>query len=746
LKNDWGNELLLAVSLGLVALVGYGFLFQEGAVPYSAHSDLVGVHLSVKNAAYESMQAGHGLPFWRSDMLSGGPALTHPQAIYTNLLQLPFLFMPPTAASGPSIWLHFLAMALSFQVLGGVLGLGYFARAFMAVAGLFSFKLIIMTYAGWLPVLPGFVTAPLLMAAVFKAIDRPSMGTAGLLALVGAFGLQSGHLQVFYYLALFFGLYVLARCVGWQRAGELGHAGRVVVTCAVAGVLAIASSAFLLLPLLSELDITARTTASYEFLHSGGAYPLERLATFLQPEILGTPLDESYKPVELWEHVAYFGAPAQLLALVGMALGWRRRHVRFLAIGFVASILLVFDTFVLQALYELAPGFSIFRIPSRFLFLTTLFGIALAGVGLEELCASIRRQGALGALIARERAVAIFCVAVVALTAAEGMHYASRYITMARTSDVLPQTDYAEFLSRDPEAFRVAPMGRFALNYGWASFMGLELVTGFEPYNYRHYLQYISLMTTNRSVEPTPSVWVDILQIARWDLLDALNVKYVLTRKRLGKVPPHLRPRASFQEQPAYALYLGMTTSPVYVYENMRAKPRAWLVEDILFADSPEQAAVVTKRANLSRQAVVESIAGNLQLGSDAHGLPLGARNAGDALALVERRAGYLVFDTSSVTDGYAVVSEVWHPGWSATLDGEPVALQRANVALLGVAIPPGDHTLELRFRPLHFDAALLASSAGAGLIALLLVGAIRSSGVGRANVAAGALDDAQDD
>jgi len=80
---EWQKEIGLAVLLGLVTFATYGFLFEEGAVPYSQHSDLIAVHLSVKHAAYAAMQAGEGLPFWRSDMLSGGPALTHPQAIYT---------------------------------------------------------------------------------------------------------------------------------------------------------------------------------------------------------------------------------------------------------------------------------------------------------------------------------------------------------------------------------------------------------------------------------------------------------------------------------------------------------------------------------------------------------------------------------------------------------------------------------------------------------------------------------------
>ncbi|MBW2294161.1 MAG: hypothetical protein JRG94_17895, partial [Deltaproteobacteria bacterium] len=165
LKKTWQKELSLSALLVLLAMVAYGHLLEGGATPYSKHSDLVAQHLAMKNVGYASLQLGEGLPHWKTDLLGGGPAFTHPQGLFTNPLQLLFLLFEPTAAAGPTLLLHFLAMALSLQVLGAVMGLGYRARSFMAVAGLFSFKMIILGYSGWLPVLPGLVLAPLLFAA-----------------------------------------------------------------------------------------------------------------------------------------------------------------------------------------------------------------------------------------------------------------------------------------------------------------------------------------------------------------------------------------------------------------------------------------------------------------------------------------------------------------------------------------------------------------------------------------------------
>ncbi len=42
-----------------------------------------------------------------------------------------------------------------------------------------------------------------------------------------------------------------------------------------------------------------------------------------------------------------------------------------------------------------------------------------------------------------------------------------------------------DFLARDEDLFRVAPLGRATVNYGWSASMDLQLVTGYDPFNYR---------------------------------------------------------------------------------------------------------------------------------------------------------------------------------------------------------------------------------------------------------------------
>jgi hypothetical protein len=60
------------------------------------------------------------------------------------------------------------------------------------------------------------------------------------------------------------------------------------------------------------------------------------------------------------------------------------------------------------------------------------------------------------------------------------------------------------------------------------------------------------------------------------------------------------------------------------------------------------------------------------------------------------------------------VVAETAAPGWAAQAGGEPLPIEAAGGALLGVRLGPGEGVLDLRYRPPGWHAGLLMSAAGA--------------------------------
>jgi len=697
----------LAAVLAL-AVLGYGFLLQPGRAPYSPFSDFLAGALPRATILYESLHAGRGLPFWRSDELSGTAALTNPLSAYTCPLSILFWFWAPLKAFGPTLWLVFLTAGVVAYFCGRALGVGTWSALFLAAAQMFNFKLIIAASVGWLPVFSGALTLPLLFVAVARAMERPGARGALWVALAGALALHSGHPQLFYYSVLFLGAYAGLRAVGWAQAGKRCVALQALATLAAGAALAAGLAGFLLVPLALEAGLVSRGQASYAFFLSGHGLTWRHMLTFLHPEALGNPLDGSYPAVELWEDVAYFGIVPLALAAVGAALTWRRPLTRLLSVALLASVALALRSPLQKLLFTVLPGFHLFRLPGRALFLTGWFGLALAGLGLDEILRRLRRRlpGPWAAAVA---------VLLIAAVAGDGSHYARRYFAMLPQERLLPDAGYRRFFAGQDHPHRIVPVERHLINYGWAAPMGLELATGFSSYNYSHYQAYCDVLRWGRSSPEGSRVWTDIQVIRRPDLLDALNVRFLVSSRELELPPGRFALAARLAEQPVFAYYRGLSRSDMYIYDNRLALPRAFFVGRAVLAGGPREALSLLQRTDLRGTAVVE--ANRAEAMSPA--------GPSDHLDLVEARAGRLVLRARTVGPRFLVASEVWHPGWRATIDSRPLALHKTDLALLGAWLPPGDHRLVLSFRPMGWELGLGLAALSAAICAALALWAV---------------------
>lgn len=714
-KDFWKS---IAIIL-LLTLVGYGFLWKPGNTLYSQYSDFIAEHVSTKQVLYDSIHQGWGIPFWRNDQFSGYAGLINPIAQYTYPLHFLFYLLPPLAAVGGTFFLHFLVSALAYYAVGASLGLGFWPRLMMAAAGLFSFKLIVAAYAGWIPNIPVVVCLPLLFAALFYLVKRPSLASSLILAAAGGLCLHSGHMQLLYYAFWFLLAWILIHAARQVRAKNTRALGPLVLFLAISAILAAGISAYLLWPLAAEATLISRSETNYAFFLGGHALEPRQLLTFLFPEALGTPLDGSYQRRELWEDAAYFGLLPLLLAGAGTVLGWRRTYTKYLAVSFAATVFLSMDSPVIHFIYDYLPGFRLFRIPGRFLFLSTFFGIALAGIGLDTLMERMKRK------TRGFNPATILAVIIIALISAEGISYAWRYLTMVPYEKAVPHTAYQKFLSDDRSPFRVAPVFRPTVLYGWAAPMGLQLVTGYDSFNYQHYNAYFDLLRWGRIERTAARVWNDLIPApgpslprltARTDMLDTLNVKYLISPVPLDIPNNRYELAEVFPNQPAFVFYQGERRTDIYLYRNRHFLPRAFWTERVIQADDEEAAIRLIQQHNLSSSAVVEGGIKDI-----AYPGPQG----GDGVEITETRNGHLNIGLNRPTGGYLVISEVWHPGWRASLDGQEVHLYRTNLALLGLPVPPGQHQLMLEFRPLRWIEGLTASIVSGALFVILAIGVL---------------------
>jgi uncharacterized membrane protein YfhO len=73
-------------------------------------------------------------------------------------------------------------------------------------------------------------------------------------------------------------------------------------------------------------------------------------------------------------------------------------------------------------------------------------------------------------------------------------------------------------------------------------------------------------------------------------------------------------------------------------------------------------------------------------------------------------------------SDGMVVISDLWDPGWRASLDGEDCPIHRVDTAIRGLRVPSGKHTIELTYDPFSVRLAFRITAA-CGLLLLLWSG-----------------------
>jgi hypothetical protein len=704
------SQTLVSASLIFaVAIAVYGRLLIPGEAPYSPHSDIVPQRIAVKAVLKDALEQEGALPFWRHDQMAGGPAATQPQALYTYPFHFLFWLVSPLDAVGPTFFLHLLLAAFGCFVIGSVIGLSAPARCVMGLAGLLSFKLILAVYAGWQPIVPALALLPWFFAAVIGYTRLPNLPRLLFAAVVFALSLHTGALQYFHFALLVMIPYVLFEVVSNPRQHSWRQRVHLILGLLSAGVLGVGLSFYLWLPVAQDMSLLSRTERTFTFFLSGHALGPAHLLTFFYPHALGSPLDSTYAGVELWEDVAYFGAVPLALAIYAVVALFKKRTVRFFAVAFVATALLAFETPLLRLVYHVVPGYDLFRCPARMLFVTAYMGIALAGYGSDAL---LER---LGKTKIRRRWRYAFLSAVLIAMTTEGWAYAQAYIQTVPHRYMLPELPYLDALKQAAPNGRIATLGRWTVNYGWAAPKRVQLISGYDPYILLHYRRFFYLMQDGDFEKHPPGVWLDLNRVKRLDLLDALNVHHLITPEPI-EPGPGWSEVARVTDAPTFQFYRGMTKNNLWIYRRRKPLGRAFFVEKVYAVSWEASLAAALRKTDLKTAAVIlveEGGKGALHM-SDAA--------PADRVRVLASRAGRLSLRTETANRRFLVISEVWHPGWTASLDGKPAPTYQTDLALLGIWVPGGAHAIEMVFEPpgWHFGTAVSGMAAAVWLLLLL--------------------------
>lgn len=160
------------------------------------------------------------------------------------------------------------------------------------------------------------------------------------------------------------------------------------------------------------------------------------------------------------------------------------------------------------------------------------------------------------------------------------------------------------------------------------------------------------------------------------------------------------------------------------VYENTRARPRAWLAQEVLPL-SYEDMLLAVHHSKLPDGRLFDP--GRIAL-VDPDGPPARSYPGEAGLAVVRSiRDGAVTVDVVTKGGGFLVLSESFYPGWRARIGTEVVPVHRTNVSLQGVAVPAGYQRVEFELVSATLRAGVIVSLMGLGVLLFLAWRVVRA-------------------
>ena len=294
----------------------------------------------------------------------------------------------------------------------------------------------------------------------------------------------------------------------------------------------------------------------------------------------------------------------------------------------------------------------------------------------------------------------------------------SHFVTRKEFNNAFAKRPVDEIILQDKDPhYRVLDLSVNTFNDAYVSYHH-KTIGGYSPAKLQRYQDLIE-----RNISPEISVLasqmgnIQTIEDAQnamvyLPVLSMLNTKYIVLN---GSVPP---------------------------VENNFRLGNAWFVNEIVPVNNANEEIETLRVVNPALQAVISSdfITSNEALAQQVQRLAANVGNEEEAvedmslnnfIELQSYAPNRLVYNYSSNKPQITLFSEVYYPGWEATItpaaggEAKPLEIFRANWILRGAVIPAGDYTIEFTFNPTSFEKGETYSMISSGILILCLLGGL---------------------
>ncbi|WP_147470360.1 YfhO family protein [Corallococcus sp. AB049A] len=465
------------------------------------------------------------------------------------------------------------------------------------------------------------------------------------------------------------------------------------------------------------------------------------------PELAVRKLIRTGAFTRAWVDSLYVGTPAFVLALAGVGASWRQRRTWVFVGAWLLLLALMLGSLlpVYGWVYQLLPPWRPFRYPEKlgsFLVLGLAVGAALgwrrclgpggnpravivAGMAVAAFCAAVVLGESVGGLWTRgyvlphwpdapaaaieglsgnvvrmgglATGLALLCAVLAWRPRLAAGLVVIQWAALSWENGPLYQVSPAEILETPPplvERIRAAsaPDEPVRVNLMVKGY-GAPPLKGYE-FKDRLSLGQVAVLAPDTSVfwgiesaasylpGRSPRLGRLMNDPRRWafELAPRLSTPFTVTRTRelTGGPPPGTRVVAV---DPLFeATLLGHPDAPARIH---LARPEC----------------VATADDAVKRMTAPEPAAPGTALVECPEPLPVEAASGTGGVRVTRESPEHFTVDVEAAAPSVLVINDAYQPGWTATLDGAPVPILAANVAVRAVPVPAGRHSVVMRYR-----------------------------------------------
>ncbi len=755
----------LAVVLGVLLheslLGGKGLTAASGVLSYPPWqetncpsnwllADQYNVFVTQHEFVHQQFWLGH-FPMWNPYIDCGVPNLASVQGALLFPLNLLVLPLGPFYGGGLAAFLK-LFLAGWFTMLY-LRGLGASNRGAFLSGLVFSLSSFMIVWLGH-PHVNSAMWLPLLLYLIDRSFrDRPDGGLRVWIGFAVVFGcvLLGGHPPTMIHMTLFTCVYFLFRLIEHRREQPWTKAG-LLAGAMIAGFLLAAPA---IIPYLEYYHYSSAELSSHALQRSATRLPFNTLIFYLLPHLAGSPAEGFGETMlrlgigkllpNFSERTGYVGILPLLFALYAVA-GRRCRLTLFYASVTLVSLLAIYGVPPLSAIFGALPVLRDINL-TRLILLVSFSVATLAGLGLDQFQREVRGRLKIGVVAGFWVVVGLVVLWLWHLVGpqwnlldAAHRAFLRPQLLMLAGSLVVSAMLFLRFLWRPPGLGSVIVLGwvvldllasgrgynpaitrdcyypatpavrwleqqapadfrilgeKYVLVPNTAEVFGLKDARGYDFNAVRHYEELIEGQAGNfffyNSAESLPKP------------LQLLNVKYVLSFRSPAPDP---------------GLFELVYSNEITIYRYRKFRERAMAVFDYRVDRDPASLLESVRSGTFDPKQVLllEEEPGPAKT---PPGIQTPAAGTNSSVRIVSDEADEVRIETVLPRAGFLLLLDTYFPGWTATVNGLPAHIFRADYNFRAVQLPAGKSTVQYFYRPGSFRLGIVLCVIGLLVLAI---------------------------